>query len=445
MIWLTPLAVAGALATAAAAIYRASDSAAARSIAVRAVTAVALGTTGITIIELHLAERAATAWLAPPTGLALVPIAFSLTALVIVSLAPLASHPPRTLARVLLLLAVATAALSSTAPAAIAAAWLASTWIAWTEFRERAPGGDAARLFATYHSASSALAVAGAAGLALGSPAVGIPLLIAGIAIRQAIVPLHSWLPQFVEAMPLGIVVAFIAPQLGLYAHLALLVDGIPGEIATAIAATGAFTAVIAAGLGIVQSDARRALAFLIISQTGLVAFGLENHSPVARAGASAAWLALAVATTGFAMTLAALEARRGRLSLHIPTGNFARTPRLAVALLFFGFASVGFPATLGFVAEDLLVQGSVAEFPALCLALIAATALNGITVMRAFLYLFSGSARHGGELDLQRRELRALTIAMMVLLLAGLFPQPLVSLVQPRPAAATDATAAAP
>lgn len=95
----------------------------------------------------------------------------------------------------------------------------------------------------------------------------------------------------------------------------------------------------------------------------------------------------------------------------------------MAVAFLFMGFASVGLPFTVGFVAEDLLVQGSVEEFPVLAFALIIATALNGVSVMRAFFMLFSGSAQHSGECDLTPREAGTLTVVMATLLLAGLFP----------------------
>jgi NADH-quinone oxidoreductase subunit M len=95
----------------------------------------------------------------------------------------------------------------------------------------------------------------------------------------------------------------------------------------------------------------------------------------------------------------------------------------MAVAFLFMGFASVGLPLTLGFVAEDLLVQGSVEELPALGLALIVATALNGVSVMRAFFTLFSGSSKHIGECDLTPRESGVLTVVMATLLLTGIFP----------------------
>jgi hypothetical protein len=108
--------------------------------------------------------------------------------------------------------------------------------------------------------------------------------------------------------------------------------------------------------------------------------------------GAVAAWFSSGLALAGLAMTMAALEGRRGALLLQRPSGNFRRIPLLASAFLLFGLASVGVPGTLGFVAEDLLVHGSVQVSPLVGLTLIAGTAVNGITVMRSFFALCTGS-----------------------------------------------------
>ena len=299
-----------------------------------------------------------------------------------------------------------------------------------------------ARVFAIYHIPSVVALGIGAVLLSRGQSAVGLVFLLIGIGIREAVIPLQSWFPPFVQYAPMGLVVAFFAPQLGVYAHLELLKGELPQQLAHGVAALGAVTAVVAAGLGIAQTDARRALGFLIISQTGLVAFGLDARSPVAQIGALLTWQVIGLATAGFAMTLASLEARRGSLSMRVPAGSFTRTPRMAVSFLFMGFASVGLPLTLGFVAEDLLVQGSVDEFPLLAFALIVATALNGVSVMRAFFTLFSGSAKHIGERDLTRREAAVLTVLMATLLITGLFPggtvRRLEGITEPRQAPAT-------
>lgn len=370
-----------------------------------------------------------TVWLSADDPHSWVP-AFSLISCLMgftaIALSPVSETRPGTFRRILLLIAIALLFLAIRHPIALAVLWGASALVAWLELRDvksAKPASGIAKLFAIYHFPSAFAFGLGAVLLVENHTAAGVMLVLIGIGIREAVIPLHSWFPPFVQYAPMGLVVAFFAPQLGVYAHLELLRGELPNQLAHGVASLGAITAVVAAMLGIAQTDARRALAFLAMSQTGLVAFGLDTSSSVAQIGALLTWQVIGVATAGFAMTLTSLQARRGDLSLQTPAGSFTQTPRMAVAFLFMGFASVGLPLTLGFIAEDLLVQGSVREFPALAFALIIATALNGVSVMRAFFVLFSGSAQHIGERDLMRREAGTLTVVMATLLIGGLFP----------------------
>jgi len=128
-------------------------------------------------------------------------------------------------------------------------------------------------------------------------------------------------------------------------------------------------------------------------------------------------------------MTLSALEARRGALSLRAPAGGFDKMPLLAASFLLLGLASVGFPGTLGFVGSEALVEGAVEQSPWVGVAVILATACNGITVMRAYLLLFCGARAAGGEAQRLRPRERAAFLGLVALLLAGgLFPGPLLA-----------------
>lgn len=354
---------------------------------------------------------------------------------VALAMSPLASHPPRVLGRMLLLFGLSSLALATDGAGVTVLAWALSVQVVRRELHSRARTAAVGRLFERYHVPSVALLAVGSGLLALGFPRPGVIACSLGIAIRVAVVPVHGWFPRFVQRAPLGLVVAFSLPQPGVHAHLLLLSGQLPPSMHHLVAALGAITAVLCACLSVVQREARRSLAFLTLSQGGLVAFGLENESEVARTGAVLAWLVLALATTGFLMSLAALEARRGTLSLSEPSGSFERTPRMAVAFLLFGFASVGLPLTIGFIAEDLLLQGSSQEFPALGFALIVATAVNGIAVMRSFFALFSGTRSHRGERDLTGREIGAVTLTLGLLFAGGLFPDRLLGAGAPEPA----------
>lgn len=429
MIHLLPLAAAAAVAVASLVVSVTADARAARARAVGALLGVALllGAATWLVAAAGVAHEPlplfGLQWeLACPDWHAAAPFVYLLVGVLAAALAPAASHPPRTLGDVLRLVAVSIAFVAFESPLPMFVLWGLSIGLL-----ARGLGrvdGRLRRAFLRYQLPGLAFAAVGAGLFAAGRSAEGAICWLVAIFSREAIAPFHGWLPFVAGRAPLGLLAAFVGPQLGVHAHLALVADAVPHAAAHAFAWAGGATAVLGAAIGLAQTEARAAIAWTIVSQTGLVAFGLENASDVGRTGAVLTWQVSAIAVTGFLMAAAALEARRGALSLREPGGSFARTPRMATAFLFLGFASVGLPLTLGFVAEDLLVQGSVDEFPALVFGLLLATALNGINVLRCFFTLFSGKRDHIGEQDLGVRERLALTLAMAVLLLGGVFPR---------------------
>ena len=110
--------------------------------------------------------------------------------------------------------------------------------------------------------------------------------------------------------------------------------------------------------------------------------------------------------------------------------GLYGHSPTLAVCFMLTGLASViGFPATIGFISTELLVDSAVEVSALVCVAVLTATALNGIAVVRAYLLLFTG-ARHVSAVSLEiglRERIALLTLAALILG-GGLFPQPGVS-----------------
>src|SRR5207248_2400475 len=171
-------------------------------------------------------------------------------------------------------------------------------------------------------------------------------------------------------------------------------------------------------GMAVVQRDARRFFAYLFLSHASLVLVGLELHTPISLTGALALWVSVALALAGFGLTLRALEARFGRLSLADFQGLYDHSPTLAVCFLLTGLASVGFPGTLGFVSTELLVEGVIDANLWVGLAVIAAGALNGIAVVRAYLLLFTG-ARHTSTVSLGigvRERVAVLTLSALIL-----------------------------
>jgi NADH-quinone oxidoreductase subunit M len=190
-------------------------------------------------------------------------------------------------------------------------------------------------------------------------------------------------------------------------------------------------TAVYGAALALVQNSARRACGYLFMSQSALVMAGLDCTSVTALAGGLLVWLSAGLAFGGLARCVLVLEARRGRLDLSAYHGGYERTPVLAISFLAMGLACTGFPGTLGFVAQELLVDGAVDSFPVMGFAVVVASALTGLAVLRMYFSLFCGrsDALAGSSLrfGLTKREAWTFVALVIALVAFGIVPRPLV------------------
>jgi NADH-quinone oxidoreductase subunit M len=252
-----------------------------------------------------------------------------------------------------------------------------------------------------------------------------IPLL-AAILIRCGTVPAHCWVTDWFEHASFGNALLYVTPLTGVYAAVRLVLPIAPDWVLESIGVFSLATAVYAAGMAVVQQDARRFFAYLFLSHASLVLVGLELNTAISLTGALALWVSVALSLAGFGLTLRALEARFGRLSLAEFHGLYNHSPALAVCFLLTGLTCVGFPGTLGFIAAELLVEGAVEASPYIGLALVLAAAVNGIAVVRAYFSLFTG-ARHASTVSLEiglRERVAVLTLAALILG-GGMFPQP--------------------
>jgi NADH-quinone oxidoreductase subunit M len=222
----------------------------------------------------------------------------------------------------------------------------------------------------------------------------------------------------------------FSAPQLGAYVTVVLVVPRAAPDLLRVLAVLALATAVYGAGLALVQTSARRALGYLFVSQSSLVMAGLDCTSVSALAGGLLLWLSAGIAFAGLARCVLVLEARRGRLDLSTHHGGYERMPVLATSFLAMGLACTGFPGTLGFAGQELLVDGAVEMFPVMGFAVVVASALTGLAVLRMYFALFCGRRETALDatihLGLTRRE--AWTFASLVIALVGMgvMPRPI-------------------
>jgi len=258
-------------------------------------------------------------------------------------------------------------------------------------------------------------------------------LVALAVLVRKGIVPFHSWYPALFRGAPMSTALAATMPQIASYTAVRLFFghadhgDGVGAELVV-LSQLALLTATYGAALALVQRDLRGLIGTLAMSQSALVLAGLAGKLPMELNGAFCTWISSGLALTGLGLVGWALESRAGPLSLETPQGRFADAPLLAAFFLLFGLSSIGLPGTLSFVADDLLVSGSLDEQLHAGLLVIAATVLSAIAVMRGWLMVFGGPSNlDGPRHHLLPRERIALTALFGTIVLLGMWPAPLV------------------
>ncbi|MBA4188198.1 MAG: oxidoreductase [Planctomycetaceae bacterium] len=268
------------------------------------------------------------------------------------------------------------------------------------------------------------------AGLAMGGagPEAGAfasVLLLLAVLVRSGTAPAHVWVTDLFENCSFGTALLFVTPITGMYAAVRLVLPVAPDWVLNTIGIASLITTVYAGGMAVVQRDARRFFAYLFLSHASLALVGLELHTVISLTGALSLWVSVALSLGGLGLTIRALEARYGRLSLTEFRGLYVHSPSLAVCFLLTGLGSVGFPGTLGFVAAELLVDGAIEVNPLVGVTVVLASAINGIAVLRAYFLLFTGARPTSGvKLGITSREQFAVLTLAALILGGGLIPQ---------------------
>ncbi|MCU0714159.1 MAG: oxidoreductase [Pirellula sp.] len=275
-----------------------------------------------------------------------------------------------------------------------------STIPVWLDLKSR---GKKTRMFSLHMAVFALLIIVGygltsTQGLDSTWHLVGVCFLTSAALLRSGVIPLHGWMMDLFEKGSLGTSILFVVPLTGAIVFLRFVLPHAPVGVLQSTAWLSLATALYAAGMAMVQDEARRTFAYLFLSNSSLVLVGMELVAPVGVTGALCIWISVGVSLLGFGICLRSVEGRIGRVSLKSFHGLFESMPSLAGFFLLTGLASIGFPGTVGFIAMELLIEGAVEYYPLVGAAIVITAAGNGITILRTYFRIFTGKNNRSTE-----------------------------------------------
>jgi NADH-quinone oxidoreductase subunit N len=262
----------------------------------------------------------------------------------------------------------------------------------------------------------------------------GLGLVVVGLAFKVTAAPFHSWAPDVYQGAPAGVVgfMAAVAKIGGFAALLRVLVSAFPAIVddwAPVVAGISALSMVVGSTLAIVQDDLRRLLAYSGVAHAGFILTGLLSGGP----GTADVWFYLAVYSVQLIAAFAvvtAVSGSSGTRSALVDYGGLARRqPFLAGTFSVILFGMGGLPLTAGFVAKfGVFTDAWTAGFQWVVIVGVLASVVAFFLYLRVIVTMYMDDPAEY-ELVTPPTIRAVMTVAVLVTLVFGIFPGPLLDL----------------
>jgi multicomponent Na+:H+ antiporter subunit D len=264
-------------------------------------------------------------------------------------------------------------------------------------------------------------------------------MLIAGLGVKAALVPLHGWLPQaMIAPAPVSALLHAVAVvKAGAFGIVRIVYDVYGIQFAAALnllqplAVLAAVTIVYGSVRALFQDDLKKRLAYSTVSQVSYIALGASIFGPLATLGGTVhlAHQGLMKITLFFCAGNLAEGLGIHRVSEMAGAGR--RMPATMAAFSLAAFGMIGVPPMAGFVSKWYLATGAVTAGDSWVLAVLAAsTALNAayfLPILYAAWFkspAAGAEARPTGRLEIHWMLLLPPVLTALLALLSGVLAE---------------------
>ena len=262
-------------------------------------------------------------------------------------------------------------------------------------------------------------------------------LMFIAFAIKMPIFPFHTWQPDTYEqaATPVTMVLSGVMVKMGIYAVIRWLIPIVPD----ASAAHANFVIILsvigmlyASLIAIRQDDMKRLVAYSSIAHIGLMSAALFTNTQIGMDGVMLQMFNHGINVIGLWIVVDVIEKQLGTRKFSELGGLAQKAPTLAILFVVIALANIALPLTNAFVGEFLMFSG-LFEFN------IWMAAVAGISIILAAVYtlnmvqkIFYGNTVILTEnaIDISWNVKLVLTIIVVLIIVLGVYPMPLLNLI---------------
>jgi NADH-quinone oxidoreductase subunit M len=269
-------------------------------------------------------------------------------------------------------------------------------------------------------------------------------------AIKLAVWPFHTWLPDaYAEAPTAGsVLLAAVMSKMGAYGMLRIMLPMTPeasqyfGPVIGALALIGIIAGAFGA-LAHVNGDVKRLIGYTSINHMGYVALAIAAAAPLSGADQSSRAIAIngalfqmvahGLSTGALFLLVGMLHKRTGSYNLS-DWGGLRRTmPTFAGVMGVAMFANLGLPGLAGFVGEFFIFRGAWPAFPLFTLLATVGLVVTALALLQMYGRMFHGPLNERWkavpDMRITSREFLAVAPLLLGLLALGIYPAPLMDI----------------
>jgi NADH-quinone oxidoreductase subunit M len=258
-------------------------------------------------------------------------------------------------------------------------------------------------------------------------------------AIKAPMFPVHTWLPDTTEQATPGtsVLLVSVLDKIGTFGMIRFCLEIFPGASrwATPVIVVLAIVSILYGGLMAIGSDnIYRLIAYTSVSHFGFIVLGIFVLNSQGLSGANLYMINHGFSTAALFLVAGFLISRRGSALISDYGGVEKVAPVLAGLFLLAGLSTLSLPGLAPFVSEILVLIGAFVHSAWAAAFAVIGIVLAAFYVLLMYQRIFTGPSREGLPLipDLNLRELVALAPLVLLLVVLGFYPRPLLSWLDP-------------